>query len=96
MVAVVSAPAARQLGLPPSAEEMLADARVVIRLLVDELLTFKSAGSAHKALRSAYSPRGVCQTARGGCSPICKEWHTAIETGAGWIAAYDARGEGQG
>ncbi len=92
---MTAAPAARQLGLPPSAEEMLADARVVIRMLVTEVETFKSQHG-HKALRSIYSPLGVCQTNRDGCSPLCKEWRHARDIGAGWIAAYDARGEGQG
>ena len=71
--------------------ELLEDARDVIALLVEELLTFKAAGSPHKALRSAYSRRGVCSVYRGTCSPLCTAWAEAIDMGAGWIDVYDAR-----
>jgi hypothetical protein len=80
---------ARQVVLPPvDRAELLEDAADVIALLLTELLTFKAQSSPHKALRSRYSRRGVCETTVG-CSEICTRWHEALETAAGWLAAYE-------
>jgi hypothetical protein len=82
--------AARQLVLPPADRaELLEDAADVIALLLTELLTFKAQSSPHKALRSIYSRRGVCETSRHGCAEPCRAWHEALETAAGWLAAYE-------
>ena len=62
----------------------LAEARAVIVRLIDQCLTFTSPNGAHKALRSSYSSRGVCQTTTG-CSPLCEEYHAAVAAGAAWL-----------
>lgn len=78
-----------QLEMPPTTAELLEDAREVICLLVDELRTFQAQRGGHKALRSIYSAKGVCETTGSECSPLCVAWHEAIATGAGWVEAYD-------
>jgi hypothetical protein len=74
---------------PVARHELLEDARDVIALLLDELRTFQAPRGGHKALRSIYSPRGVCEVTHGACSPLCVAWHDALAVGAGWIDAYD-------
>lgn len=36
--------------------------------------SFSSPDGNHRALRSIYSSRGVCETSRGGHSPLCVAW----------------------
>ena len=76
----------------PTDGAALVEAHAVIVRLLDQCLTFTSPNGAHKALRSSYSPRGVCQTTKG-CSPLCEEYHAAVAAGAAWLDRNAGEGE---
>jgi hypothetical protein len=73
-----------QLALPTT-EARLTEAAALVARLLDQCLTFTSPNGSHKAMRSMYSPRGVCQTSRGACSPLCTEWHEVVAEAAAWL-----------
>lgn len=63
----------------------------LIRRLVLMVASFESPDGNHKALRSIYSPRGVCETTRPGHSDLCLAWAALVVEGAEWLEAQESR-----
>lgn len=72
-------------------EVALLSAREVIRAQTRVLLAMRSPDGKHRALRSAYSPRGVCEVYPAGQhSHLCTDFWDGLRDGADW---WDAFGE---
>jgi hypothetical protein len=78
---------ARPIPLPPVGEGEAE--RVLIARLTAVVKSFVSPDGHHKALRSIYSPKGVCQMVRGdGHHGLCHEMFDALEAAADWLDAH--------
>jgi hypothetical protein len=65
------------------------EARELIVRLTAVVTSFVSPDGRHKALRSIYSPKGVCQMVRGeGHHGLCEEMFDTLEQAADWLEAH--------
>ena len=84
----MTASPARQLALPPSAAELLEDAREIVEQLMT-VLDDRMTKAGHPYALVLHEHRGTCPPRE--CSLRCQGYRALFETGAGWIAAYSAR-----
>jgi hypothetical protein len=63
--------------------------RALIARLTAVVTSFVSPDGRHRALKSIYSPKGVCQMVRGeGHHGLCEEMFDTLEAAADWLDAH--------
>jgi hypothetical protein len=66
-----------------------AETVVLMSRLLDALVAFEAPDHDHRALRSMFSRKGVCETVQRGHSPICLEWRALIVEAVAWLEQHD-------